>query len=209
MSVTFLDRIGLTKGKAILIAILLLIFVSVVVSNLMPASSKPTVASKPRTATSDATGLKKNRRQSTRSAVNNRSRKPNDKRRLVNRAPLSWPKIELSDAIKHDPFALPIALQPEAKEQVIEQAAVEESNDEALKLERERLEIARLEQLRKRQQQLARLRELQKSGIGIALISPEAKIVKVGDKKLQVGDRLDGFRIVEIRPDGSVVVEVD
>ena len=56
---------------------------------------------------------------------------------------------------------------------------------------------------------MERVRELQKSGIGIALISPDSKVIKIGEKKFQVGDMLQGLRIVEIRPDGSVVVSTE
>ena len=72
------------------------------------------------------------------------------------------------------------------------------------------LQLAQMEQEQREQElKMERVRELQKSGIGIALISPDSKVIKIGEKKFQVGDMLQGLRIVEIRPDGSVVVSTE
>lgn len=50
---------------------------------------------------------------------------------------------------------------------------------------------------------------MQESGIGIALVTPEEQVIKIGNKKLKVGDMWDGFRIVEIRANGEVVVAIE
>lgn len=210
MSNELLERIGLTKGKAIAIAVLGLIFVGVLVSNFMPEA--PKASSDKRTASKKDRRSTTPRRQPVRSAPRSRSSTKKNQQTLVNRATLIWPEVRLEEVVKHDPFALPVALQPpvdEPKIQTTQGSQTEEIDKQAIQRERDRLEIARQEKLIRRKQQLERLRELQKSGVGITMVSPEAKVVTVGDKKLQVGDLLDGFRIVEIRPDGSVVVEID
>jgi len=211
MSSELLERIGLTKGKAIAIAVLGFIFIGVLVSNFMPASPKPSSDKRAakRESRRPAAARRQLVRQPVRSTTRSRSNNTTSQQTLVNRSTLTWPEFKLADVVKHDPFALPVALRPKVVETKPDTNQTDEINQQALQLERDRLEIARQEKLIKRKEQMERLRELQKAGVGIAMVSPEAKVITVGDKKLQVGDLLEGFRIVEIRPDGSVVVEVD
>ncbi len=204
-----LEELGLTRNKAILIGILGTVFIGVLVTNLMPASNSPSA------------GTLKRRKPRLRSVSN--SKRSNNKQSIaadVKRKALEWPEFKLADVITHDPFALPAALRPEKEEATAETNVANQTTDttaaeaartaEAAAARLKELQLAQMEQEQREQElKMERVRELQKSGIGIALISPDSKVIKIGEKKFQVGDMLQGLRIVEIRPDGSVVVSTE
>ena len=188
-----LESIGLTPGKAILIAVLLLIFIGVVVSNFMPAETAPIAKSE-------------NRKRPIRKVANRTARgkvKQNESESSGSKKIKDWPSIDLDKAIAHDPFELPLELQPPKTEEP-KTAVKQQERDPEMDIQ-----LLRERQRQVRKEKLEALKALQDSGAAIALVTPEEKLITYGNKKLRVGDKWEGFRIIEIRPDGSVVVDIE
>ena len=190
-----LKDMGLTPAKAILIAVLILVFVGVVLSNFTGSGTSTTAEAEPHRRPAKLTNVGRNLpgplAQS--AAANSQLMK-------------KWPEIGLDQAIAHDPFALPVVLRPKEVEVVEEEPERPKDlkADEEAELERQ---IAEREILRKKQ--MDTIKAMQESGIGIALVTPEEQVIKIGNKKLKVGDMWDGVRIVEIRANGEVVVAIE
>jgi hypothetical protein len=189
-----LQKIGLTPAKAVLIGVLGIVFVAIVLSNFMPASP-PTSA--------NPTAGKTARRTPLRRIPGDLSHSdPVDNQPVA--ASRLWPQAQLEVALDHDPFVLPEPLRPPNPEPAAETEPSSSSVEQ---------EMAAKEEMEKRlelQRQVAqKLKTLHETGIGIALVTPEKRIINVDGKKLQVGDLWEGFRIVEIRHDGSVVVKIE
>jgi hypothetical protein len=185
-----LESLGLTPGKAILIGVLLVIFVVVLITNLWPSTPNTT-----------RTADKKRRRPIREVANTPLSRKQNSQYEI--RSPrnfIPWPSIAVEKAVQHDPFGIPTDLLPDKPEDPVEEPAADRQND---------LEILRQQQLAERKEKLKLLRSLQESRAGITLVTPDEKVIAVGNKKLHVGDLWQGFRIVEIHSDGRIVVDID
>lgn len=178
-----LEKLGLTRGKAILIVVLVVVFVAVMISNFIPAS-KPAVTTKPKKRRGPNLVVAKTIKSESSESV---EFKP-------------WPIITLADARNHDPFALPEPLVP-AEPDPVETDGAEET--------KQNYEIVRRQQLQLRQQKLESLRALQQSGDLIALVTPKDRVLIIGDKRLHVGDTWEGVRIKEIRPDGTYVVDFE
>ncbi|QDT69039.1 hypothetical protein MalM25_19650 [Planctomycetes bacterium MalM25] len=161
-----MQRIGLTPSKGALI-VLLAVGMGWVWAPLIFGEPKPqrreTIA---RTTDSSPTPTKRDRRGKTTPEVT-----PTPP---VARTPVT---MSLSEATRHDPFALP---------------------KWAPKLERGAVagEPASPNQLRQRFESLA------STGVAMLLVSEEGQAAQIGDRTVQVGDVLDGFRVVEISAAG-------
>jgi hypothetical protein len=96
----------------------------------------------------------------------------------------NWPRVELDAALGHDPFSSP---------QLTAQAATAETgNDEAATLE----------------EQSTDLLALQQDGVSMIVRDGAGMIATVGERKLHVGDVIDGYRVVAIELDGVVLERV-
>lgn len=199
-----LQDMGLTPAKAILIAVLILVFVGVMLSNFVGGGSP-------------ATELELAKRPSKVTKVSRKLPGSSAQPAVANSQPMKkWPKIALDQAIAHDPFALPLVLRPKKVEKkvVVEQPAQQNNKvaiDEAAERQRQVQELERQAAEREAllKKQMETIKTMQESGIGIALVTPEEQVIKIGNKKLKVGDMWDGFRIVEIRANGEVVVAIE
>lgn len=104
-----------------------------------------------------------------------------------------WPRVSLSDALAHDPFAvssaLAVLLGPEPEAEQPASVALNEA-----------------EQLR-----AARLREtlgmLRSHGVSMIFDQGRGPVATVGDRMLQIGDVIGGFRVVDISLQEGVVLE--
>lgn len=114
-----------------------------------------------------------------------------------------WPTYSLATVLKFDPFAAPSilaedrgGLQPSGVAASAEQQKAQE--DEARRKEAERKEAARKERERV-------LAEIQKAGVQMIMSTDQGFVAVVGTKTVHVGDRLQGFRVKEIKPDGIIL----
>ena len=104
-----------------------------------------------------------------------------------------WPEIPRAEVLLHDPFQLPIFLDPDAgadgdESQTNGEGAEEQGSEE--------------------QRRAALLASLRSTGVGMILKGPRGKVAHIGEFKVQEGDLLEGLRVVEIHSRGIVLERV-
>jgi hypothetical protein len=104
-----------------------------------------------------------------------------------------WPKIALEEVLQHNPFARPPVLEPPAPEKPTPVAAVNG------------LDKARQEEVRRRREQA--LAAVRAQGVRMVFVGKEERVAIIGDRRVQVGDVFDGFRITKIGSDGVTLSE--
>lgn len=98
------------------------------------------------------------------------------------------PAITVAQAAEHDPFRLP-PWSPEA----IERATAAEAVATA-----EAVDPVTGAPVAEQVDPQQRLEELQKSGVGMILVSKGRRSATIGDRTVREGDEINGFRVVEI-----------
>lgn len=166
---SWLERNGATPGKLALIGVLALILGYVIISQLpgkKPAAislrTAPPLAGVASPQTNQADPLTK---------------APQRK---------AWPKLEVSQAVVHDPFAAPPWAQsslPPLPQASSGQPVASSSNSVDV------------------------LAELKESGATAVVMVNGERLALVGDARLRVGDRLKGFRVVDITQAGVVLAD--
>ena len=95
--------------------------------------------------------------------------------------PKEWPAADLAAALQYDPFSSPLfAIQQMASNEV-EAEPTDEHAD---------------------------LLALQQDGVSMIVRDEAGMVANVGDRKLRVGDTIDGYRVVAIEMDGVVLERV-
>lgn len=118
------------------------------------------------------------------------------------RQPRVWPSVERDDVAAFNPFLLP--------ESLALTAVSEPSDDTAAQADAAR----RLEEARQRREQLRRRREavlsqLKSQGAHLVVMSDKGPIAVIGDRRLRVGDTIDGFRVKDINANGVTLEQID
>ncbi|MCH7726756.1 MAG: hypothetical protein IH991_09790 [Planctomycetes bacterium] len=198
---------GITPGKLILIGVLAVVLVVVIV--LQTGGDTPTTKT-------NENGSNKNtvarRRKHARVPA-----QPPQASLTSPRQAIAWPVMTVEEVIAHDPFALP-ALPTDVAESNLESSSEGSTADQnadtslARQEEERRLQIEaaleRQEYLLAKHRALAqKLGELKKKGVEMVFLGAGKPIARIGTQNVQVGDVIDGFRIVDIRMDGTVSVE--
>lgn len=97
-----------------------------------------------------------------------------------------WPSVDLDEVLRHDPFNSPLLIaQKEAAVAEVAGSAASEAQQEVVLL------------------------SLKQAGVHMILHHDDGPVAAVGDRKLKVGDVIDGFRVVAIEMDGVVLERVD
>lgn len=137
------------------------------------------------TTAADAHVTKKRRPQgTTQKAEATNDNNANAKEDIVKTEKADWPEVDLQDALQHDPLATPSWYA--VKEQKTNQASQIEGEDG------------------RRQ----RIRELEKEGARIVVITDQEKAATIGEKKVQIGDIIEGFQVSNITTEGIVLTEM-
>ena len=198
---------GVTPGKLILIGVLVVVLVVVIV--LQTGGDSPTTKT-------NENGSNKNPVASRRK----HARVPAQPLQAMLASPHQakiWPVMTVEEVIAHDPFALS-ALSTEVAESNFESSSAGATADQnadsslAQQAEERRLQIeAELERqaflLAKHRALAQKLDELKKKGVEMVFLGAGKPMARIGTQNVQVGDVVDGFRIVDIRMDGTVSVE--
>ncbi len=175
---TLLQRIGASPGKLIVVALLAVILVVVLVWQFGGGGSESTQQAKPAdkaTVEQPAT-----------------SKSSNPITTAIESSTLSaanWPTVSLDEALGHDPFALPAVLRRGTPESGTNPSA----NSEADEDEPPPLQLSET------------FTKLQSEGVGIILQSNGRRIAAIGSRAVHVGEVVEGMRVVDIRPDGTIV----
>ena len=217
MANKFLENSGATPGKLVLVGILAVIFAGVMISNFTGSPSTPATTERPPRRLPGVTDVTGNNTAEPAPAVRSAAL-PESK---------DWPVVEPSSVARHNPFDLPATIREIERAKREEQERLAREREEAERLEQERQanaaveEAARLEErlaeeraaeearrrAEREQQAVQTLQALRASGIGIAVINGDSRVVEIGGRRLQAGDTVAGFKIVEVRADGSVILE--
>jgi len=166
---SWLERNGATPGKLALIGVLALILGYVIISQLpgkKPAAIALNVAPSP-----DSTASTPQPAQSGTAVTAERK---------------AWPKIKLSQAVAHDPFAAPSWAQSSLP------PVQANNNGQPVASAANALDV---------------LEKLQESGATAVVMVDGERLALVGDAQLRVGDRLKGFRVVDITQSGVVLAD--
>lgn len=181
---------GFTRGNLILVGALAVVFVAVVYWNYFRDGSDvgdSVVVEEPkpdrRTATSENGRSTADGRRASPQAAAETEPEPSVHERAERREP--WPEFRLTSVIAYDPFALPVRFpQPSSLPDVDPTISAEER------------EAARL--LAAAQQRAATLAEIRQKGVELVLRNGEEYVAKIGDREVRVGDKIGGFRVIEI-----------
>jgi hypothetical protein len=98
--------------------------------------------------------------------------------------PQTWPHVSLDAALAHDPFSSPLLTAQTA-------AAEADENNAAPPPE-----------------ESASLLALKQGGVSMIVREGASIVATVGERKLRVGDVIDGYRVVAIEMDGVVLQRV-
>lgn len=113
-----------------------------------------------------------------------------------------WPSIEPDEVAAFNPFVLPESLAATVPAEQVDEIA--KQADEARLVEEER---KRREQLRQRRE--AVLSELKGQGAHVVVMSDKGPIAIVGDRRLRVGDTIEGLRVKDINASGVILEQID
>ena len=177
------SKVGATPGKLVLIAVLAVVFLSVLLFQLTAREEPPAPQEN-----ADASG-----RSHTRPTENGRSvpTLPPDNGDVL-KQDRQWPKIALEEVLQHDPFALPGALLPPAKP-----SSANTAHEVPNKVRRQELQ-------RQREQALAAIRE---QGVQMVFLGKEEQVAIIGGRRVRIGDLFEGFRVTDIGSDGVTLSE--
>lgn len=179
--------IGATPGKMALAAALTVVFVVVLIVQ-FGGTSETGEARRPKT----AEGNPRPTPRPNRSAQTAQKSPSPPVRQLPTR---TWPTLERAEVLRYDPFALPAAF---SLHQPTVAASQGKHDDEAARRQKE------LKQKQARRDQI--IARLQQEGVKAVFGGgSEATVAVVGTKTIRVGDKLEGFRVLAIGPNGVVL----
>lgn len=212
---------GATRGKIIAVAVLLIVFFGVLISQFVGSGPSQTTGSKvettePRTETKRPQAQPSNppKRQSpgtaakvkktdlvrgenvTRNPASNKTEQPGAAKIDVERKDVApWPSVSLPTVASHDPFALPVKVQHDVEEKLkVKQEEAEEAKQKA--------------QAEQRAAVMLFAKTLQQAGVDMVMIKGDKRVARIGTETFRVGDVIHGYlRVTEIRDDGVIVVE--
>jgi hypothetical protein len=191
---TWWKRVGLTRGKAAIVAVLTVSLVVVIYVKYGPSgaatiSSRLIGLSGRRPATrsdSEASGATTNSK-TARSIANELLSVEVDESR--------WKSPDLSMVLAYDPFALPAGFpQPKQGAATSSSAQIGTASAEEADIAAEQLAEA-LENLR------MELEELQQRGVHVIVRGRDQYVAMIGERTIHVGDEINGFTVTAIEPD--------
>ncbi len=95
--------------------------------------------------------------------------------------PKEWPAADLAAALQYDPFSSPLFATPEVATHDAEREIADEH---------------------------ARLLALQEDGVSMIVRDEAGMVATVGERKLRIGDTIDGYRVVAIEMDGVALERI-
>ena len=176
-------KVGATPGKMLLMAVLAVVFVSVLVFQFTASEEEPASQEN-----ADASGPSRTPRTKYRTSVSRSPLEDGD----FSEEDRKWPKIALEEILQHDPFAVPGVLLPPAKP-----SSTNTAHDVPDKVRVQELQ-------RQREQALTAIRE---QGVQMVFLGKDVQVAIIGDRRVRVGDRFEGFQVTDIDSDGITLSE--
>ena len=178
------SKVGATPGKLVFVAVLAVVLVSVIIVQSTTREEPPA----PRE-NGDANGLSGTLVAEAGTRVPTAAPGSDD---VLNRD-LQRPTIALEEVLQHDPFAMPAALLPPAE-------------PNSANMSRGSLDEDRQEAELQRQRELA-LTAIREQGVQMVFLGKEEQVAIIGNRRISVGDLLEGFRVTGIGSDGVTLSE--
>ena len=110
-----------------------------------------------------------------------------------------WSVVDPGEMELQDPFGLPAEIVE------LQQAKKEKENREA------EIRVANIRLLAEKQRQAQAKQvmfNLQQQGVRFVFVSGKERVAQIGSRVFKVGDVIDGVRISQIQPSGSVILEI-
>jgi hypothetical protein len=185
---------GLTRGKAVLIGVLAIALVGVLYVQYGPDSGDAKALDQ---AATRGTARTPARSTSTKPAATDADTASDTQGALLEFDQAKWKSPKLSKVIAYDPFALPPGF-PQPASFVNSDAADETA---ATAQEKSKQLADALAELR------TQLDELRERGVHVIVGQKDQYVAMIGDRRLHVGDQINGFTVTEIDPKEGVRVE--
>jgi hypothetical protein len=176
------QRAGVTRGKLVLVAVLAVVLVTVLVLQLGGSTAGSVTPRRPAKEKKDAGAAPRAAGTSEREAA------PKDADRIPAAPRNPWPQVPLEEILEHDPLATPSWLEPPIP--VAPQSA--KSSESEIDAQRERRLV---------------WERLCGQGVALVLITPDGPVATVGDRRVRVGDLIEGFRVEKIDGQGLVLAD--
>ena len=187
---TTMERIGLTRGKIALIAILTIALGGVMYRQYRPSDAgdvaSPSAEEAPRHGTRRAVGLAQ-------SEATTPQNENDVQAGLTEFDQTKWKPPELTMVIAYDPFAVPASFPQPARE--IAGSQMPDGSDMTAEFTANQLaeEVERLQ---------TQLEELMQRGVHVIVRQRDEYVAMIGDRTVHVGDEINGFTVTAIEPDG-------
>jgi hypothetical protein len=193
---------GLTRGKAIVIAVLSVVLVVILYVQFGSAGDSKSTGSKYRPPRQTRSAPNDGKLATAASEIKSPSGGQTAAAPVIDET--RWKSPELATVIAYDPFALPAAFpQPASAKKGARGNAAESdavikaaAEDEAKKL------ADAVERLR------TQLEELKQRGVQIIVRERDEYAAMIGDRMVHVGDEIDGFTVTHIDPTEGVYIEL-
>jgi hypothetical protein len=183
-----LQQAGLTRGKAVLIAVLAVVLFGVVYLQYGRSGTgelyPPESASQPRlpARTPQAAAVVEEQGEARLDVA------------MAEFDEARWHPPELAEVIAYDPFALPPEF-PQPPRAVLDPELAAGGDDSTAAFNAQQLTDA-VEQMQQR------LAELQQRGVHVIVNLRDEYVAMIGDRTIRVGDEINGFVVTAIEPDG-------
>ena len=187
---TTMERIGLTRGKIALIAILTIALGGVMYRQYRPSDAgdvaSPSAEEAPRHGTRRAVGPAQ-------SEATTPQNENDVQAGLTEFDQTKWKPPELTMVIAYDPFAVPASFPQPARE--IAGSQMPDGSDMTAEFTANQLaeEVERLQ---------TQLEELMQRGVHVIVRQRDEYVAMIGDRTVHVGDEINGFTVTAIEPDG-------
>jgi len=189
---TMMERIGLTRGKIALIAILTIALGGVVYlqygqSDAAEEAPAASADSLPRRGARRTAG-------SAQSEATTSQNENDVQAGLTEFDQTKWKPPELTMVIAYDPFAVPASF-PQPAREIVGSQMPDGSDMSAAEFTANQLaeEVERLQ---------TQLEELMQRGVHVIVRQRDEYVAMIGDRTVHVGDEINGFTVTAIEPDG-------
>jgi hypothetical protein len=190
---TWSKRIGLTRGKAVVVSVLAVTLVVVIYVKYGP-SGAAAISNRLMSLSGRRPGAKSDSQAS--AAKNANTTQLNAAELLSVEVDESrWKSPDLSVVLAYDPFALPSGFpQPQQAASASSSAQISAVSPEEADIAAEQLAEA-IETLR------MELEQLQQRGVHVIVRGRDEYVAMIGDRTIHVGDEISGFTVTAIEPD--------
>ena len=189
------EKCGVTPAKLALICVLSIVLVAVVYRNFVRGPSGAETALSAASAGHES-GESAAEKEPAKPIPASPAQQPLEPQKIVPPR-RTWPKFDLAETIARDPFAIPERF----PESLVQASAAGDSAEAAATVP--------LQGQAPDAERSAALAALQQEGVQLVLQNGREYVAKIGDREVRVGDRIDGFRVVEISLIRGVYLEGD